>query len=45
MRRLKWVMLALYLILIGLSLLGIFSLDTVAGVLALIAGVMFLIWY
>jgi hypothetical protein len=48
MRHLKWIMLAIYLILIGLSLIGIglggIPLDAVAGICALIAGIMFLIW-
>lgn len=48
MRHMKWILLAIYLILVGLSLIGIglggIPLDTVAGICALIAGVMFLIW-
>lgn len=45
MRHLKWILLAIYLILIGLSLVGWGpNLEFVAGICALIAGIMFLIW-
>ena len=45
MRRIKWILLALYLILMGLSFLGVFAAEQVAGILALVAGVMFIVWY
>lgn len=42
---LKWILLGIYLVLIGLSLLGIFSgLDVVAGICAIIAGILFIIY-
>lgn len=48
MRHLKWIFLAIYLILIGLSLtgfgLGGLPVETIAGICALVAGIMFLIW-
>jgi hypothetical protein len=44
----KWILLAIYLILIGLSFLGLglggIPLQTIAGICALVAGIMFLIW-
>jgi hypothetical protein len=47
MRGLKWIMLAAYLILAGLGLLGVNLggeiLDKIAGICALVAGVLFLI--
>jgi hypothetical protein len=46
-RWLKWVLLGIYLVLIGLSLLGLFgggALDIVAGVCAVIAGILFIIY-
>jgi len=47
MRALKWILLGIYLILAGLSLLGVglggLPLDTIAGVCAVVAGVLFLI--
>ena len=47
MRNLKWILLGVYLILSGLSLLGVHLggnlIDLIAGICALIAGVLFLI--
>ncbi len=46
MRALKWILLGIYLILIGLSLLGIFgggAFDIIAGICAVIAGILFII--
>ena len=47
MRQLKWILLGVYLILAGLVLLGVNVgggiMDIIAGVCALIAGVLFLI--
>lgn len=45
MRNLKWILLGIYLIISGLMLLGVsFSLaNVIAGVCALIAGIMFLL--
>lgn len=47
MRNLKWILLGIYLILAGLALLGVHLggnlLDLIAGICALIAGVLFLI--
>jgi len=47
MRSLKWILLGIYLILAGLALLGVNVggnlLDLIAGVCAIIAGILFLI--
>jgi len=47
MRSLKWILLGVYLILAGLALLGVSLgggiIDTVAGICAVIAGILFLI--
>jgi len=47
MRQLKWILLGVYLILAGLVLLGVSvgggTLNLIAGICALIAGVLFLI--
>jgi hypothetical protein len=47
MRQLKWILLGVYLILAGLVLLGVNVggglMDLIAGICALIAGVLFLI--
>jgi hypothetical protein len=47
MRGLKWILLGVYLILAGLSLLGVglagLPLDAIAGICAVVAGVLFLL--
>jgi hypothetical protein len=47
MRQLKWILLAIYLILAGLVLLGVSLgggiMDTIAGICAISAGILFLI--
>jgi hypothetical protein len=47
MRNLKWILLAVYLIVAGLALLNVSLgggiVDTIAGVCAVIAGILFLI--
>jgi hypothetical protein len=47
MRQLKWILLGIYLILAGLVLLGVNVgggiMDVIAGICALIAGVLFII--
>jgi len=46
MRQLKWILLGVYLILAGLMLLHVFSgspWDMIAGISAIIAGILFLI--
>jgi hypothetical protein len=47
MRQLKWILLGVYLILAGLALLGVNVgggiMDIIAGICALIAGVLFII--
>lgn len=47
MRGLKWILLGVYLILAGLSLLGVSLgggvIDTIAGVCAVVAGLLFII--
>ncbi len=47
MRQLKWILLGIYLILAGLVLLGVNVgggvMDTIAGICALIAGILFII--
>ena len=47
MRQLKWILLGIYLILAGLVLLGVSIgggvMDTIAGICAIIAGILFLI--
>ncbi len=47
MRSLKWILLGIYLILAGLSLLGVNIggnvMDLIAGICAVIAGILFLI--
>jgi hypothetical protein len=44
---LKWILLGIYLVLIGLSLLGVFgggAFDIIAGVCAVVAGILFIIY-
>ncbi len=47
MRNLKWILLGVYLILVGLALLGVHIggniMSLVAGICAVIAGILFLI--
>ncbi len=47
MRGLKWILLGIYLILAGLALLGVHLgggiIDTIAGICAVIAGILFII--
>lgn len=47
MEKIKWILLAVYLILAGLALLGVSLgggiMNTVAGICAVIAGILFLI--
>ncbi len=47
MRGLKWILLGIFLILIGLSLLGVHFggsiLNVIAGICAIVAGILFLI--
>ena len=46
MRSLKWILLGIYLILAGLALVGVLGgspWDLVAGICAIIAGILFLI--
>lgn len=46
MEKIKWILLAVFLIIFGLSLLGVGlggSLNLIAGICALVAGILFLI--
>jgi hypothetical protein len=45
MRSLKWILLGLYLILVGLALLGVSlgsPVDLIAGICAVVAGILFI---